>query len=267
VLIVGAANGLGQAISTQFAKKGWELALADIDHENGLTSVSQLTDSGAVAEFYPLDVTVASDWADLRAKLRSRWQHLDMLVNCAARLSVGATGDHALSVERATIDVTLLGTIFACETMVPWLMENPRGSQIVNVASCAAFLGMPWSASYNASKAGVVAYSETLNNELRPRGIAVTIACPGFFPSGLFDSAEYSRPDLQRTVNHVVSKSTIDPHEVAAAIYSAVERKQLYLMTPFAVRKLWWFKRLFPRRLLTSISGKAHALRQRLSDR
>jgi short-subunit dehydrogenase len=266
IVIAGAANGLGHAISAVFATRGWELALLDVDRENGLKTVSQLTASGAVAEFYPLDVSVASEWTPLKTKLQARWEHLDLLVNCAAQLSVGATGSQSLEIEQATVNVTLLGTVFACETMVPWLVENPSGSQIINVASCAAFLGMPWSATYNASKAGIVAYSETLHNELSPRGVSVTIACPGFFPSGLFDSAKYSSPDLQRTVNHVVNKSTIDPAEVAAEIYAAVERKQLYLMTPFAVRKLWWFKRLFPRRLLRSIGGKAHALRRRFAD-
>lgn len=263
LLVTGAANGLGRALLQLYAEKGWEIAFTDVDEENGREIVSQLTLSGANVDFFPFDVTQAADWSELLVRLQSNWSELDLLINCAARLTVGEVGDQKLSDAREVIDTTLLGTIFACETFVPWLKQNSQGAHIVNVASCAGFLGMPWSATYNASKAGIMAYSETLYTELKSCQIGVTIACPGFFPSRLLDRAHYTQGGLQRAVAHIVSKSTITAETVAASIVEAVESKQLYLMTPFAVRKLWWFKRLAPRRLLDFIQAKSQRLKQR----
>ena len=263
LLITGAANGLGRALLQIYAEKGWKLAFTDVDEENGREIVKQLTQRGVRVEFFPFDVTQASDWSELLARLQANWSQLDLLINCAARLTVGEVGDQELSASREVIETTLLGTIYACETFVPWLKQNSPGGHIVNVASCAGFLGMPWSASYNASKAGIMAYSETLYTELQPCQIGVTIACPGFFASRLLNRAPYTKSELQRAVSHIVGKSAITAETVAASIVEAVESKQLYLMTPFAVRKLWWFKRLAPRRLLNSVQAKAQRLRQR----
>ena len=265
VAIVGGASGLGKAISLIYALRGWEIAILDSDPNASKSTVSQITEMGVSAKYYPINAADAAAWPATRESLQSRWEHLDLLINCAASLCVGETGKLPLESHQATIDVTLSGTVFACETLAPWMRQNPRSAHIVNVASCASFLGMPWSASYNAAKAGVVAYSETLFTEFADGGVGITVACPGFFASHLFANADYSDDELEQTVGYVVGKSTVDATAMAESICRAVDRRQLYVYAPARVWRLWWMKRLVPHRLLRSISQKSRRLRRRFA--
>lgn len=262
VLIAGGAHGLGRALALIYARRGDRVAVADIDLSAACQTADELVQAGGQATSWTLDVTHEASWRELRRQLAAEVSKLDVMVNCAARLSVAQVGQLPLATEKITLDTCLTGTVFGCQTMVPWMIET-GGGHIVNVASCAAFLGMPWSASYNAAKAGIVAYSETLYNELSAQGISVTVACPGFFPSGMFARASFGSADLRQTVQHIVSKSPLTADHIAAAIVHGVSRRRLYVMTPPAVWRLWWLKRLAPQRLLKSVGEKARRLRAR----
>jgi NAD(P)-dependent dehydrogenase (short-subunit alcohol dehydrogenase family) len=150
------------------ARAGWRLALVDLPGESA-DSLAPVVDEartfGGDALIAPFDVRDAAGWNSLHGRLRHDWQALDLLVNSAG---VGATGEVGSLPEqqwRRVIDTNLIGTALGCETFLPWLREHPVQSHLVNIASIAGILAPPSMAAYSASKAGVIALSESIAAE------------------------------------------------------------------------------------------------------
>jgi NAD(P)-dependent dehydrogenase (short-subunit alcohol dehydrogenase family) len=118
------------------------------------------------------------------------------LVIANAGTSAGPEPDSpSEGVETATrqVQVNLLGAINTVEPLLPALCQRGRG-QVAMVASIAAYRGLPNSPGYCASKAGLRAYGEALRPRLRPRGVGVTVVCPGFFDSPMTERFEGPTP-------------------------------------------------------------------------
>ena len=144
----------------------------------------------------------------------------------------GYVGSLDLAEAERLIRLNLTSVLYGCHTMVPWLAESAksRPTAIINVASSFAFLCPPGMAPYNLSKAGVVALSETLHGELKPRGVGVTVVCPGPMPTRFIESASFDSDAFRQLTESYVRDSTLDPAAVAAAALEASERRQLYVV-------------------------------------
>ena len=118
-------------------------------------------------------------------RLRADWPQLDLLVNNAGIGVQGNIGECPIDDWRHVVDVDLFGAIYGCHFCRDWLVANPEGSHVINVASAAAFFNSPGMGPYSVSKAGILSLSETLYAELRPRGVGVSVVCPGFFPTNV----------------------------------------------------------------------------------
>ena len=105
-------------------------------------------------------------------------------------------------------------------------------ARIVNIASVAAVLAGPAMAPYNVSKAGVLAFSETLHTELRSSKVGITVVCPGFFASGLLSTARIQTEDQRKAAQDFVASARISPANVAEAIVRAIDRRRLYVVLP-----------------------------------
>jgi short-subunit dehydrogenase len=101
--------------------------------------------------------------------------------------------------------------------------------------------------SYNVSKAGVVALSETMYAELKPHGVGVTVLCPGFFRSNLMESGRWSDARARSLGDRMVRNAKASADRVAQLALQAMDRKTLYVVHPLKARVLWRLKRWFPR--------------------
>ena len=195
VFITGASSGIGQALAARFARAGWRMALlarrsaelqAWVAHE-GLAATACVY-SADVAD---ADAVVAAGEACIKA------QGLPNVVIACAGISVGM--DSAL---RADLDVMrdtfATNNIGLAATFHPFLRAmRQRGSgTLVGVASVAAIRGLPGHGAYCASKAGVVAYCESLRGECRRRGVRVVTLLPGYIATPLTARNPYSMPFL-----------------------------------------------------------------------
>jgi NAD(P)-dependent dehydrogenase (short-subunit alcohol dehydrogenase family) len=262
-LVAGGAGALGEAIAAELARRGFHVALADTDAERGERVMQRLRDAGAQADFYKLDVTEPASWIQLRDELQQDWPQLDMFVAAAGILEVNDFEKTTLERHTEVIAVNLLGTMNGCHTLIPWLKSHPSGSHIVLVASCVAFLTAPWSASYNASKAGVLALAESLTAEFAPFSIQVTTACPAFFTSDLFASARIADPALARLISKLVRNSPLTAPGLARRICDAAQRGHPYVVVPWRTYGLWWLKRLLPSICVRKIGRDGHRFRAR----
>jgi NAD(P)-dependent dehydrogenase (short-subunit alcohol dehydrogenase family) len=250
VLVTGAASGLGRATATRFAAAGDLVLLTDVDGASAQLVATELADQlGADAPCkvaaLALDVRDDAAWHAARRWIRREWGGLDILINNAG--VAGGGRFEAVSIEdwEWILEINLLGVVRGCRTFVPDLKEQGSG-QIVNVASLAGLLVPPVMSSYNVSKAGVVALSETLRSELAPAGVGVTCVCPGFFPTNLMASLRTPDPAIEGLVRKLMGSSPITADAVADLIHDAVVSDRPLVLTERTGRLAWWTKRLVP---------------------
>jgi NAD(P)-dependent dehydrogenase (short-subunit alcohol dehydrogenase family) len=259
-VITGAASGLGRALAIRLAEAGWRLAVVDLP---GATEamlsdlVTTCRQRGGDAFSAGFDVRDAVGWQSLHDRLRADWTTLDLVVNSAG---VGATGEVGRLPEsqwRRVIDTNLLGTALGCETFLPWLRSHPGRSHLVNVASIAGVLALPSMAAYSASKAGVIALSESIAAESRRGRPGVTVVCPGFFRSGLLGSWHFSSEVESREAQRRMAATALSSERLARRVLRAVEWNERYLVVGPQARWLWRLKRLAPR-LTTGLVGAVY---------
>jgi len=253
-VVSGAASGLGRALAVRLARDGWHVAVCDVDEAGSRETVALAEAAGGTAQAERLDVTVPEEWEALRERLRRQWERIDLLVNNAGVSGAGEVGRFPLADWRWILEVNLFGVIHGCHCFIDWLAENPRGGHIVNTASLAAVVSAPAMGGYNVSKAAVVSLSETLYAELRHRGVAVTVLCPGFVATNLLAAGRWHRPALEATARAYFAEARITADDVAEATVRAIRRRRLYAVLPLRGRILWWLKRLLPQAFMTGVA-------------
>lgn len=171
-VVTGASRGLGQAIAEALAERGFHLILTARDERSLNRLATRLPNATAVA----CDIRDPQSVAALAAVVR-KCRRLDVLINNAG-IAGPAEPIASLSFDvwREVIDTNLHGTFLVTQSMLPFLV---KGSVIVNNLSIAARTAFPGMAAYNASKRGLLGFTETLREELHPRSIRVVALMPG----------------------------------------------------------------------------------------
>jgi NADP-dependent 3-hydroxy acid dehydrogenase YdfG len=196
VFITGASSGIGQALAARYAAAGWRLALVARRGE-ALQAWCEAQGLGPerctvyAADVQDVDAIVAAGRRCLAE------QGLPEVVIAAAGISVGMD-----TAERDDLDV--MRDTFATNntglaaTFHPFVaaMRARRSGTLVGVASVSAIRGLPGHGAYCASKAGVVAYCESLRGECRPFGVKVVTLVPGYVATPLTAINSYSMPFL-----------------------------------------------------------------------
>ncbi|MBW3659936.1 MAG: SDR family oxidoreductase [Actinobacteria bacterium] len=264
VLVTGAASGLGRAIAAAAAGAGWRVLLTDLDGDAARRAAAELAAAtGVDVRPLALDVRDEQAWDAAVTTVRDAWGGLDVLVNNAG-VAAGGRIDHLpLEDWQWIVDINVLGAVRGCRAFVPLLKEQGSG-HVVNVASLAGLLHPPFMASYNVTKAGVVALSETLRAELEPYGIATTCVCPGFFPTDLGTTLRSPDPAVHELTAKLMASSDVTADDVAAMVLEAVEDGTFLVLTERAGRIAYGAKRFAPwlfRRQVATATGK---LRRRI---
>jgi NAD(P)-dependent dehydrogenase (short-subunit alcohol dehydrogenase family) len=176
-LITGASRGIGLALAQALAVEGCTLILTARNKNSLQKAGREVTRQGARVLLHVCDVRDPNSVADLATTIRKTFRRLDILINNAGIAHASHPVDR-LSIEdwRDVIETNLTGTFLVCRAMLP-LMK--RGAAIVNNLSVAATRVFPNSSAYNASKHGALGLTNTLREELRPRGIRVIALLPG----------------------------------------------------------------------------------------
>jgi NAD(P)-dependent dehydrogenase (short-subunit alcohol dehydrogenase family) len=204
-LVTGASRGLGAAIAEALSEHGFHLILAGRSQRLLVRLAARLPNSTAVV----CDVRDPQAVAQLAAQVAKR-KRLDVLINNAGIAGPAQpieTLDYAAW--REVIDTNLHGTFLVTQSVLPFL---GKGSVVVNNLSVAARIAFPGMAAYNASKRGLLAFTETLREEVRPRGIRVVALLPGATDTAIW---KQFWPDAPR-------RRMISPRTVAEAVAVAV---------------------------------------------
>jgi NAD(P)-dependent dehydrogenase (short-subunit alcohol dehydrogenase family) len=244
IVVTGAASGLGLELCRRFAPFGWTIGMLDVD-AGGLASAEQdVAARGATTRTAVVDVTDHVAFGQAVAAFVAATDGLDVMVNNAGVAVGGDFLDTRPEDWRWITGINLLGVAHGCQAALPVLRAAGRGI-LLNVASAASFASSPGMAPYNATKAAVLALSETLYGELLGSGIQVSVAMPYFFKTGLLRTLRAS-DDGRRDAELMMQNTPYTLDHAATDILAGVAAERFYVLAPPKLRPLWLVKRLFP---------------------
>jgi NAD(P)-dependent dehydrogenase (short-subunit alcohol dehydrogenase family) len=249
VFITGGASGLGRELARRYAQSGAHVLIGDIDAARGTDAVTDITaglaTSSGTINYLTCSVLEESDLKQAAEWLQSNWGGVDIVINNAGVAQMGPIGDVSMDDWNWIVDINLLGVVRGCKVFTP-LLRAQGGGKIVNIASMAGLLHLPNAAAYNATKAAVVALSETLQLELERDRIQVTVVCPAFFRTDLAKNMRATNAESERLTKRLVERARTGPEEIAQKIFDGVARGDTRILTHADARRIWNLKRYLP---------------------
>jgi short-subunit dehydrogenase len=235
-LITGASSGIGAELARGLAERGLGVTLTARREERLRDLADELVEAhGVHAEVVAADVSDEAGRAHLQAEIADRGLDVEVLVNNAGFGSGGAfvelDGEREASMVRTNVEAV----VALCAAYVPGMTGRGRGA-VLNVASLIAFQPVPFQATYGASKAFVLSFTEALHEELSDTGVTATAVCPGpvrtefgemggfggadeRIPGPLWLSAEKVARDALAAVERGDRVSVPGPHNRIAALW------------------------------------------------
>jgi short-subunit dehydrogenase len=196
VFITGASSGIGRALALELARRGYDLFLTArrLDVLEQVRADIATVDPVRMVEIRQLDVTDDRDVATAIAEAAEKLGRCDIVVANAGLGNSGLVGEGSVERARAIVETNLIGAIATIDAAVA-LFRRQGGGQIVGMSSVAAVRGLPGSASYSASKAGLGVYLESVRAETYREPITVTTIAPGYIDTPINQDMR-SRPFL-----------------------------------------------------------------------
>ena len=186
--VTGAASGIGLGIAGALAQAGVKIMLCDIEEEALAKAIEGLKRTNADVDSVKADVSLKPELKAAADATIARYGKVHILVNNAGVGGGGPYGTWTSGGWDWTLGVNLIAVIWGFEIFGPLIEQHGEGGQIISTASIAGLLSGPGHVPYCVSKYGVVALSEGLRAEFAPRGIGVSVLCPGFVRTQIIDS-------------------------------------------------------------------------------
>jgi short-subunit dehydrogenase len=217
IVITGASSGVGKAMALELAQHGAKLVLA-ARREKALDElVTECNELGAVATAVPADMRFVESIRQLAAKANEFGGSIDVWINNAGVLAMGALEEVPAEVNEDVIKTNLLGYMHGAHTALPYFKAQKQGILINNI-SVGGWFPTPYGAAYTASKFGIRGFSESLKGELNEYpDIHICDLYPGFLDTpGMQHAANYTGKVLRP------APPVYDPKRVAKAVVAVI---------------------------------------------
>ncbi len=254
-LITGASSGIGAAFARKLAARGRNVFLVARSEDKLIALCNELGRLTSIrAQYLTLDLQQPDAGAQLLEETNKRGLEIEMLINNAGFGSMGEFVKLDLNHELEMIQLNVRSLVELTHRFLGPMRERKRGT-IINVASTAAFQAVPYMATYAATKAFVLSFSEALWDENRLHGIHVMALCPGVTETNFFQAAGIDRPPM-RTIQTA--------EEVVETALRALARRKSTVISGWSNFLVVETERFVPRSLVTKVAGKA--LRSRFEE-
>ncbi|MGE3074929.1 MAG: SDR family NAD(P)-dependent oxidoreductase [Dehalococcoidia bacterium] len=220
-IVTGASRGLGPYIARALNAEGMRLVLAARSFEELERQAEEIRANGGDAIAVQADVTAAPDREALVDAARSSFGRVDVLINNAGIEETGHF-DHLADDDIArVIQVNLISAMQLARLVTPIMLKQKSG-HIVNMASLAGKVPVPYSVPYAASKAGLIGFTESFRAEFGKRGVSASVICPGLVSdAGMYQDMK----DLAHIKENFLA-GTVTPAKVASDVVKAIKKNR-----------------------------------------
>ena len=247
-LITGASSGIGEAFARRLAARGENVLLVARSEDKLKSLCDELAQAHNVhAQYVAVDLTEHDAPGKLFAETARRGLEVETLINNAGFGSMGDFAALDIARELEMIDLNVRALVALTHLYLAPMRERKSGT-IINVASTAAFQGVPFMATYAATKAFVLSFSEALWDENRPLGVHVMALCPGVTETNFFAAANTDKPPMR------VAQT---PDEVVDTALNGLKRRKSHIISGWTNYIMTESERLVPRWIVARIAGKA----------
>lgn len=178
VIVTGGAGGIGSAICRALAEDGMSVVIADFVEEAGRLLADEIRAKGQDATFIKVDVGDSESVSAMVEKSLERYGQIDFLINGAGVMSRFSVDEMPEAEWDRVLRINLKGVFLCSQAVARHMMRRGKG-RIISIASGRGIAGQPRAAHYAASKAGVIAFTKSLAQELAPHGVSVNAIAPG----------------------------------------------------------------------------------------
>ncbi len=237
-IVTGCSRGLGPIIGGALAREGVNLAIVARSRgpleDEARKLASQRVKTVAIAA----DISDPNDRAELLRQAEAELGPIDILVNNAAIEETARFDRQSPATVIQTIQTNLIAPMLLIRGVLPAMLERGCG-HIVNIASMAGKKGLPYNATYSASKAGIIEWTQAMQFELHGTGVGASVICPGFVAdTGMVTSEEVQTPRMA---------GASSPEQVTEAVVRAIRHNlQEVLVNPGPTRLLLALDALSP---------------------
>jgi NAD(P)-dependent dehydrogenase (short-subunit alcohol dehydrogenase family) len=249
-VVTGAGSGIGRATALALAREGARVVAVDLDVDAAGKTARECDEAGAPeSEALGCDVADADAVAGLARDVVARWHAPDVLVNNAGVGMSGRLGDMSLDDWRWIRGVNLDGVVHGCHAFGPAMVERGLG-HVVNMSSGLGYTPRATEPAYCATKAAVLALSQCLRSDWRPRGVSVSAICPGVINTPIIANTRFlgsqgdtaTRERTARLFRRVGHK----PEAVAGAVLRAIRRDRVMVAVGWEAKVGWVMHRALP---------------------
>jgi NAD(P)-dependent dehydrogenase (short-subunit alcohol dehydrogenase family) len=271
VLVTGASSGLGLAVATHLSEMGYTVYAGARSFKNEGKDQIAVSSKEKHNKVY-LDVTNQDSVDEVLNTIMKYEGRLDILVNCAAHLVLGAIEDTTIDEYRGVLETNLLGTLRMCQGVVPIMRKQGEG-RIINFSSLNGLMATPFQGAYVSSKFAIEGMTECLSLEVKDFGIKVTLIEPGDHRSGSKNYRPHAKKaDLKTSAYNdryirVTNKYAHDeenggyPEKLAEVVYKITKKKNpnlRYVVGTFGENISVILKRILPARIAEMIMSQVY---------
>lgn len=221
-IVTGASSGMGEATALDLAKEGARVVITARRSEKLAEVEKRIMDNHGTCLSLPLDVTDEEAVKRCIQKVEDTWGTIDILINNAGVMLLSPIDEADTADWRRMLDTNLLGLLLMTRYVLPSMKEQ-RSGHIVNVSSVAGRTAGPTRSVYNATKWGVVGFSEALRQEVVGYNIRTTIIEPGIVATELQDHIphETTKENLKKWIQ---TSYPLQSEDISAAIIYALSQ-------------------------------------------
>jgi short-subunit dehydrogenase len=241
-LVTGASSGIGRAFAKVLASKKKPLILIGRDEQKLKSLAEELrTREGIDVRFLPIDLARSKELPLLPGKLQNMGITVDVLINNAGFGKFGREDKIRYEDDLNMVNLNCRAVLALTKLFLPQMIDHHKGA-IINVASTAGFAPWPNMATYAATKAFVISYSESLAEELKGTGVKILCTCPGPVATSFQERAGF-KVDLNEYKNYA------DPQTIVEKTLEALKSKKELVIVGRSTGWTKWALKLLPRNL------------------
>lgn len=242
IVITGASSGIGEALALDYAAPGVTLGLTGRDAARLEAVAAACREKGAIVIADTVDVADREQLGNWLVAFDDAHPVDLLLANAGISIDKDNSSLDDFTRVRKTLDVNVGGVLNTVEPLISRMMNRKRG-QIGIVSSLAGFVGLPYSASYNASKAYVRVWGESIRYVLKKHGIGVSVICPGFVVSRITAQAPFPMPFMMTAAR------------ASAIIRRGLAANRARIAFPIATKSAVWLGSVLPGRWTAKLLG------------